>query len=61
MKKRRQPRIDERRKTRVEVNLLAEKEGGRVITKTRGGCTIPFLGAGLLVIVVEGLAHIGLG
>jgi len=53
LKKRRQKHSEERRKTQVEVNLLAEDEGGRVITKTRSGCTIPFLGAVLLVVVFE--------
>lgn len=60
MKKRRKQRSEERRRTQVEVNLLAEDEGGRVITKTRRGCTIPFLGAGVLVMVFE-VVRMGLG
>ena len=58
MKKRRQQRIEERRKTQVEVNLLAESEGGLVITKTRRGCAIPFLGGGLVLFLGGGLVLI---
>jgi len=55
LKKRRQQPQDERRRAQVEVNLLAESEGGSVISKTRRrGCALPFLGGtGLLVIVLE--------
>jgi hypothetical protein len=54
LKKRGQPAREERRQAQVEVNLLAESEGGRVITKTRRGCSIPFLGgSGLLLIALE--------
>jgi hypothetical protein len=60
VKRRRQQPREERRKTQVEVNLLAENEGGRVISKTGRGCTIPFLGGGLLLIVLEAV-HLGLG
>ena len=60
MKRRRQQPREERRKAQVEVNLLAENEGGRVISKTRRGCTIPFLGGGLLLIVLEAV-RAGLG
>ena len=64
-KHRQQPR-EERRKTQVEVNLLAESDaGGKVISKTRGGCSIPFLGGGgiflLVFLVVLGAVHAGLG
>jgi hypothetical protein len=53
---------EERRKPQVEVNLLAENEGGgRVISKTRRGCTLPFFGGtGLFLIVVEAV-RAGLG
>jgi hypothetical protein len=62
VKKRRQQPLDERRRAQVEVNLLAENEGGRVISKTRGrGCALPFFGGtGLLVIVLEAV-RAGLG
>jgi hypothetical protein len=61
VKKRRQQPLDERRRAQVEVNLLAENEGGRAI-RTRGrGCALPFLGGtGLFVIVLEA-ARAGLG
>jgi hypothetical protein len=58
--RRREKAHEERRKPRVEVNLLAESEGGRVITKTRRGCTFPFLGTALLLIVLEAV-RAGLG
>jgi hypothetical protein len=62
LKRRQQPRED-RRRAQVEVNLLAESEGGKVITKSRRGCALPFFGSSLLVIglvAVEG-ARAGLG
>ena len=56
MSKRKGASRDERRTAHVEVNLLAESEGGRVITKTRRGCTIPFLG-GTLILAIAVVAH----
>lgn len=58
MKRRRQPSREERRKAGIEVNLLAEGDGGRVITKTRRGCAIPFLGGGLVLFLGGGLVLI---
>ena len=58
MKRRRQQRVEERRRAGIEVNLLAESEGGLVITKTRKGCAIPFLGAGLVLFLGGGLVLI---
>jgi hypothetical protein len=54
---------EERRKAQVEVNLLAENEsGGRVISKTRRGCTLPFFGGtGLFLIVLEAALRAGVG
>ena len=61
MSKRKDASRDERRRAQVEVNLLAETEGGRVITKTRRGCSLPFLG-GLLILTFAVVAHVaGLG
>ena len=62
MKKRRRQPPEERRKAQVEVNLLAESEGGRGISKRGGrGCTLPFFGGtGLLLIVLEAV-RAGLG
>jgi hypothetical protein len=62
--KRRQPPREERRRAQVEVNLLAENEGGRsgrVISKTRAGCSLPFLGGGGLFLIVLEAVRIGLG
>ena len=62
MKKRRQEPAEDRRKAQVEVNLLAEHEGGRVISRTRArGCYLPFFGGtGLFLILLEA-ARAGLG
>lgn len=60
MRKRRDQHGEERRKAQVEVNLLAESEGGRVITKAGRGCTLPFFGVGAFLIVIEAL-RTGLG
>jgi len=62
MKRRRQQPRDERRRAQVEVNLLAESEGGRVIRKTRArGCGLPFFGGtGLFLIALEAV-RLGLG
>jgi hypothetical protein len=49
LSKRKKASRDERRTAQVEVNLLAESEGGRVITKTRRGCAIPFLGGAMIL------------
>jgi hypothetical protein len=60
-KKRRDQHGDERRKAQVEVNLLAESEGsGRVITKARRGCALPFFGTALLL-TFAGILHLSLG
>jgi hypothetical protein len=62
LKRRQQPRED-RRTAQVEVNLLAESEGGKVITKTRRGCTLPFFGSSLFLIGLMTLVAVrsGLG
>lgn len=60
MSKRREQHGEERRTPQVEVNLLAESEGGRVITKARQGCSLPFLGAALLL-TLAGIVHLSLG
>jgi hypothetical protein len=62
VKKRRQQPVDERRRAQVEVNLLAESEGGRVISKTRGrGCALPFFGGTGLVLIALEAVRAGLG
>jgi hypothetical protein len=61
--KRRKPAREERRRTQVEVNLLAESEGGRsgrVISKTRSGCGLPFLG-GVVVLFLIAVEAVRLG
>jgi hypothetical protein len=62
MKRRRQQPLDERRRAQVEVNLLAESEGGRVISKTRGrGCSLPFFGGTALFLIALEAVRAGLG
>jgi hypothetical protein len=46
--RRQQPR-EERRKAQVEINLLADVEGD----KKRRGCSVPFVGGGLLLLAIE--------
>jgi hypothetical protein len=59
-----QPR-EERRRAQVEVNLLAETDGGkggRVISKSRSGCALPFLGGvGVLFLIAFEAVRLGLG
>jgi hypothetical protein len=59
--KRRQQAREDRRKPQVEVNLLAESEGGKVISKRRGGCRLPFFGSSLLLIGLLALAAVRAG
>ncbi|OLC01963.1 MAG: hypothetical protein AUI15_04360 [Actinobacteria bacterium 13_2_20CM_2_66_6] len=49
MKKKTDSRRDERRRDRVEMNLLAADEGVRSAPgKTRRGCVLPIIGMALL-------------
>jgi len=54
MKKRRGEAREERRKDRVEINLLAEDEGSyrTARAKRRRGCSLPFLGGAFLGVSV---------
>ncbi len=61
MKKRRNQPREERRTAQVEINLLAENEGGSGLSKTRRGCTLPFLGGMSLFLIVLDAVHTGLG
>lgn len=59
MKRKRQDAGEERRRERVEINLVAEEESGRVPILKRGrGCALPF---GLLVLAAFAIlaAHAG--
>ena len=59
MKKRRIDPPEERRKERVEINLMAEDEGPRhLLSKTRRGCTLPFTVGVLVLIGLEVLRSI---
>jgi len=61
MKKRRNQPREERRTAQVELNLLAENEGGSGISKTRRGCTLPFLGGVSLFLIALEAVRTGLG
>ena len=54
MKRRRDGHQDERRKARVEMNLVAERDGDhKPLDKARRGCSLPFLGG--IVLLAAGL------
>ncbi len=55
MKTKSDSRRDERRRDRVEMNLLAEVEAGRSGPgKTRRGCVLPFTG----IVLLAGSLHL---
>jgi hypothetical protein len=47
MKRKRAPR-DDRRRPAVEMNLLAEDEGTGAFRRARRGCSLPFIGGGVI-------------
>ena len=47
MKRKRAPK-DDRRRPAVEMNLLAEDEGTGVFHRARRGCSLPFIGGGVI-------------
>ena len=57
MSKRKKAPREERRKEHVEVNLLGQHQEKGPLAQARRGCTLPFLGVGLLVIVLEVVLH----
>jgi hypothetical protein len=59
LSKRKQGPREERRREQVEVNLLSQGHDRGTLAKARRGCTLPFLGIGLLVVAL-GLLHAGL-
>jgi hypothetical protein len=61
MKKRRNQPREERRTAQVELNLMAENEGGSGINKTRRGCALPFLGGVSLFLIALEAVRSGLG
>jgi hypothetical protein len=51
---------DDRRRPAIELNLLAENEGTGVFVRARRGCSLPFIGGGVigtLLIVAPHLLH----
>jgi hypothetical protein len=59
LRKRKRAPSEERRRDQVEINLLAESQDRGGLAKARRGCTLPFLGGSLLIIVFE-VVHIAL-
>lgn len=51
MSKRKKAPNEERRRDQLEVNLLADSQDRGGLAKARRGCTLPFLGGSLLIIV----------
>jgi len=59
MKRKRAPK-DDRRRPAVEMNLLAEDGGTGVFRRARRGCSLPFVGGGVLgavLLLATHLAH----
>ena len=57
MSKRKRPVRDERRQEQVELNLLATNHEKGRLASARRGCTLPFLGGSLLVMLFIFLVH----
>jgi hypothetical protein len=60
MSKRKRGPKDDRRRPAVEVNLLAEDDGTGVFVRARRGCSLPFIGGGViaaLLLLATQLAH----
>lgn len=51
MSKQKRPVRDERRRDQVELNLLDHSQERGRLASARRGCTLPFLGGSLLVIL----------
>jgi len=52
MSKRKRGPKDDRRRPALEMNLLAEDEGTGVFVRARRGCSLPFIGGGLISALV---------
>ena len=48
MSKRKRGPKDDRRRGTIEMNLLAEDEGTGVFVRARRGCSLPFIGGGII-------------
>jgi hypothetical protein len=59
LSRRKQGPREERRREQVEVNLLSQGQDRGNLAKARRGCTLPFLGVSLLIVIL-GLVHAGL-
>ena len=60
MSKRKRGPKDDRRRPAIEVNLLAEHEGEGAFLRARRGCSLPFIGGGVigaLLLVATHLLH----
>jgi len=60
MSKRKRGPKDDRRRPALEINLLAEDEGTGVFVRARRGCSLPFIGGGVmgaLVVLATQVVH----
>ena len=60
MSKRKRGPKDDRRRPSIEMNLLAEDEGTGVFVRARRGCSLPFIGGGVigaLVVLATQVVH----
>jgi hypothetical protein len=58
MSKRKRGPKDDRRRPALEINLLAENEGAGVFVRARRGCSLPFIGGGVLGAVLLLALHL---
>ena len=60
MSKRKRGPKDDRRRPALEINLLDEDEGTGVFVRARRGCSLPFIGGGVmgaLVVLATQVVH----
>ena len=60
MSKRKRGPKDDRRRPAIEINLLAEDEGTGAFVRARRGCSLPFIGGGVigaLVVLATQVVH----
>ena len=58
MSKRKRGPKDDRRRPAVEMNLLSEDEGAGVFVRARRGCSLPFIGGGVIVALLLLATHL---
>ncbi len=58
MSKRKRGPKDDRRRPVIEINLLAEDEGESVFVRARRGCSLPFIGGGIVCALLLPATHL---